>query len=128
MQSIILLFANLMLVLIDCAEGFICLCSKSLFDIRQGDPAIINLLNVLKDSFVIYLQAYNCAFTLQFILYWFPNVNPFIQPFYMLRVLTGPFILGVRKFLPPLFGFDLSFFVCTYIISLSIKFLTKFKF
>lgn len=128
MEIILGLFASLGLMILDCIEGFVPFCSKTLFTIRENDPAVINFLNILKDSLIVYLQGYNLFFTLQFVLYWFPNVNPFIQPFYIVRVVTNPFLEFVRKRLPPLFGFDLSFLVCSSILTYSINFLTKFKF
>jgi uncharacterized protein YggT (Ycf19 family) len=92
------------------------------------DPAIINLLNFCKDCLVIYLEGYNLMFTLRFILFWFPNVNPFVAPYYIVRVLTQPFIEWVEKRLPRVFGLDLSFLVCSIALGMSINYLTNFKF
>jgi uncharacterized protein YggT (Ycf19 family) len=92
------------------------------------DPAIINILNFSKDCLLIYLQGYNLIFTLRFILAWFPNINPFVAPFYIVRVLTQPFIDWVEKRLPRVFGIDLSFLVCSVALGMSINYLSNFKF
>jgi uncharacterized protein YggT (Ycf19 family) len=92
------------------------------------DPAVINLLSFCKDCLVIYLQGYDLIFTLRFILAWFPNINPFVAPYYIIWVLTQPFIEWVGKRLPRVFGIDLSFLVCSLILSMSTNYLTNFKF
>jgi uncharacterized protein YggT (Ycf19 family) len=115
-------------VVLNWVEAFLNIFDNTLFTIRSSDPAIINLLNYLKDGFVIYLQAFNTMFTLRFVLMWFPTLNPFIQPYYIVRVITEPPIEWVRKRIPPLLGMDFSFLICSYAISYGIKYLTLFKF
>jgi uncharacterized protein YggT (Ycf19 family) len=92
------------------------------------DPAMINLLYFCKDCLLIYLQGYNLIFTLRFILAWFPNINPFVAPYYIVRVLTQPFIDWVEKRLPRVFGIDFSFLVCSVALGMSINYLTNLKF
>lgn len=128
MESIIVLFANLVLMILNCIQSLAALYPKTLLSIRQSDPAIINLLNVIKDCTLVYLEGFNFMFTLRFILMWFPNVNPFIQPFYIVHVVTQPFYEHFQKWVPRLFGIDFSFLVCSYAITYTINFLTKLKF
>ena len=94
---------------------------------KEDIPHAINLLNITKDCLVIYLQIYNTFFLLRFILLWFPNINPFIQPYYIIRVFTQPFLDFIEERLPKLFGLDLSFLVCSISIQVTINFLKNLK-
>jgi uncharacterized protein YggT (Ycf19 family) len=92
------------------------------------DPATIDFLNYCKDCLLIYLKGYELMFTLRFVLIWFPNVNPFVAPAYIVRVVTQPFIGFIAKRLPHVFGLDLSFLVCSIILTFALYFLTHLKF
>ena len=87
-------------------------------------PVLVSILYFVRKCLVIYLRGYNIVFTLRFILAWFPNVNPYIAPYYIIRVLTQPYIDWIDKRLPRLFGLDLSFLVCSVILGLAIKYLS----
>jgi YggT family protein len=39
---------------------------------------------------------------------WFPNFNPFVQPFYLLAKITDPYLRLFRGLMPTVFGVDLS--------------------
>ena len=96
--------------------------------IRSSDPIVAETANILKDAIVLYLGGFNTAMTLRFLLMWFPNINPFIQPYYIIRVITEPKIEWVRKRIPKIFGMDLSFLVLSYAITYAVKYLTMFRF
>ena len=128
MESILLFLAQPFFLLFNLLFNFRVFFSTTLLNLKEDMPAMIVVLNFLKDCLLIYLQGYNLLFTLRFILYWFPNINPFVAPYYIVRVLTQPFIDKVEKRLPRIFGIDFSFLVCSFAISMSINFLTKFKF
>ena len=117
-QPFFLIFNSLINLKVFFSTGFL----------NLNDPTIINLLNFSKDCLLIYLQGYNLIFTLRFILAWFPNINPFVPPYYIVRVLTQPFIEWVEKRLPRVFGIDLSFLVCSIALGMSINYLTNFRF
>jgi uncharacterized protein YggT (Ycf19 family) len=59
---------------------------------------------------------------------WFPNINPFIAPYYAVRVATQPYIDFVAKRIPRLFGQDVSFFVCSFMLNYVLENLSRLKF
>ena len=128
MESILLFLAQPFFLFFNFVFNCKDLFSTTLLHWKEDMPAIIVVLNFFKDCLLIYLQGYNLLFTLRFILLWFPNINPFVAPYYIVRVLTQPFIGWVGEKLPKLFGLDLSFLVCSVIISNAIDYLSKFKF
>jgi uncharacterized protein YggT (Ycf19 family) len=85
-------------------------------------------LNFCKDCLLIYLHGFNLFFTLRFVLAWFPNINPFVQPYYIVRVITQPYIGFVAKRIPRLFGVDISFLACSLILSQVMDSLSRLKF
>lgn len=91
------------------------------------NPDFVDFLRFSKDSLLIWLEAFNFAFTLRFTLMWFPNINPFIQPYYIVRVITEPYLGFVQKRLPRLFGVDVSFLVCSLLLGQFIDFLRTIK-
>lgn len=128
MESILLFLAQPFFLFFDLLINLKIFFSTGFVSLKQDVPAIINILNFLKDCLLIYLQGYNLIFTLRFILAWFPNINPFVAPYYIIRVLTQPFIDWVEKRLPRVFGIDLSFLVCSVALGMSINYLSTFKF
>lgn len=96
--------------------------------LKTDYPIIIDILNYIVENLVIILRCFNTIFTLRFMLAWFPNVNPFIAPYYAVRVATQPFIDFVAKRIPKIFGQDISFFVCSFILSYALENLPKMKF
>lgn len=128
MENILLFFAQPFFLIFDLIVNFKVLFLTGFSNLKQDVPETINILNFAKDCFLIYLQGYNLIFTLRFVLAWFPNINPFVAPYYIVRVLTQPFIDWVEKRLPRVFGIDLSFLVCSVALSMSINYLTTFKF
>ena len=128
MESILLFLAQPFFLFFNLLINLKIFFSTGFVSLKEDVPAIINILNFLKDCLLIYLQGYNLIFTLRFILAWFPNINPFGAPFYIIRVLTQPFIDWVEKRLPRVFGIDLSFLVCSVALGMSINYLSTFKF
>jgi uncharacterized protein YggT (Ycf19 family) len=128
MESILLFLAQPFFLFFNLLINLKIFFSTGFVSLKEDVPAIINILNFLKDCLLIYLQGYNLIFTLRFILLWFPNINPFVAPYYIIRVLTQPFIDWVEKRLPRVFGIDLSFLVCSLALGMSINYLSTFKF
>lgn len=128
MESILLFLAQPFLLFFNLVFNFRVFFSTTLLNLKEDMPAMIVVLNFLKDCLLIYLQGYNLVFTLRFVLAWFPNINPFVAPYYIVRVLTQPIIDWVEKRLPRIFGIDLSFLVCSFALSMSINYLSTFKF
>lgn len=128
MESILLFLAQPFFLFFNLLVNFKVFLSSGFLNLKNDVPAIINILNFSKDCLLIYLQGYNLIFTLRFILAWFPNINPFVAPYYIVRVLTQPFIDWVEKRLPRVFGIDLSFLVCSVALGMSINYLSTVKF
>lgn len=96
--------------------------------LKTDFPIIIDILNYMMENLVILLRCFNAIFTLRFVLAWFPNVNPFIAPYYAVRVATQPYIDFVAKRIPKIFGQDISFFVCSFILTYALENLPKIRF
>ena len=63
---------------------------------------------LLLRSFVYFLKIYFLLLILRIILYWFPNVSFYDQPFYSLVRITDPYLRLFRGILPVFLGMDLS--------------------
>lgn len=101
---------------------------KNFLILKTDFPIIIDILNYIMENLVILLRCFNAIFTLRFVLAWFPNVNPFIAPYYAVRVATQPYIDFVAKRIPKIFGQDISFFVCSFILTYALENLPKIRF
>lgn len=128
MESILLFLAQPLFFIFNLFVHLKVFFSNNFSNLKEDVPGIINLLNISKECLLIYLQGYNLIFTLRFILGWFPNINPFVAPYYIVRVLTEPLLEWVGKRLPRVFGLDLSFLVCSIALSMTISYLSTFKF
>lgn len=63
---------------------------------------------LLLRSFVYFLKIYFLLIILRIILYWFPSVSLYDQPFYALVRVTDPYLQLFRGLLPVFLGMDLS--------------------
>lgn len=77
----------------------------------------ISSLIFLKEFLLLLLQSYELVFTAKFLLMWFPNINPFIAPYYILYVLTDPILRPLERYLPKVFGIDCSFMVASFLLN-----------
>jgi len=68
------------------------------------DTGLILLLR----SFVYFLKIYFIMLIMRIVLYWFPNVSFYDQPFYSLVRVTDPYLRLFRGILPIFLGMDLS--------------------
>lgn len=95
---------------------------------QQYPEQIFDFLNLIKDSFLVFLEKYTLVWNLRFILMWFPNINPYIQPFYTVVLATQPYLNFIRANLPTPFGWDLSFLVAGVLLEFLRSFLPKIQF
>jgi len=65
-------------------------------------------LLVLQESLLMFFRFYNLLLTFRLTMTWFPNFNPFVQPFYLLAKITDPYLRLFRGLMPTVFGVDLS--------------------
>lgn len=99
------------------------------FRVLKADyPIVIDLLNYILHNILLLLRLFNVFFTLRFMLAWFPNINPFIAPYYVVRVATQPYIDYVAKRIPYVFGQDVSFLVCSMLLNYALDVLPKIHF
>jgi len=124
MESIILFLAQPVFFILNLLINF----KIFYLQFKNDVPGIVNVLNFSKDVLLIYLQGLNFFFTLRFMLIWFPNINPFIAPFYIVRVITQPVLDPVEKRLPKIFGMDFSFLLCSLAINIAINKLSTYTF
>lgn len=124
MESIILFLAQPVFFILNLLINF----KIFYLQFKNDVPGIVNVLNFSKDILLIYLQGLNFFFTLRFMLIWFPNINPFIAPFYLVRVITQPILDPVEKRLPKIFGMDFSFFLCSLALNIAINKLSTYTF
>ena len=82
----------------------------------------------LRDFLLIMVNSYEIVFTCKFLLIWFPNINPFIAPYYVIYVLTEPLLRPLQKYLPKIFGLDFSFLIASFILNWSAQYLRSLKF
>lgn len=96
--------------------------------LKADYPIVIDLLNYILHNILLLLRLFNVFFTLRFMLAWFPNINPFIAPYYVVRVATQPYIDYVAKRIPYVFGQDVSFLVCSILLNYALDVLPKIHF
>ncbi len=82
----------------------------------------------MRDFLLLLAKTYEIVFTCKFLLMWFPNINPFIAPYYVIYVLTDPLLRPIQKYLPKIFGLDLSFLVASLLLNWFVQYLTALKF
>jgi uncharacterized protein YggT (Ycf19 family) len=128
MQNILNLVIDGLLVAIEILERL----ENLIFDIyailKSDYPIVLELLNDLVELVVTLLRGFNVLFTMRFMLAWFPNINPFIPPYYLIRVATQPYLDFIAKRVPRIFGQDISFFVCSFILNYVLENLPRLKF
>ncbi len=72
------------------------------------DSLLSQTLTILQDSALMFFKWYNLLITLRLTMTWFPNFNPFVQPFYLLARFTDPYLRLFRGLIPSIFGVDVS--------------------
>jgi uncharacterized protein YggT (Ycf19 family) len=104
-------------------------CFLNEFRILKADyPIVIDILNYILQNVLLLLRLFNVFFTFRFMLAWFPNINPFIAPYYVVRVATQPYIDYVAERIPYVFGQDVSFLVCSILLNYALDVLPKIHF
>merc|ERR550537_1164618 len=69
-------------------------------------------------------KIYMALLVLRITIMWFPNINPYRQPFYSMIQLTDPYLNLFRGWMPPIFGIDLSVILAFVVIQAVIDTLT----
>mmetsp|Transcript_35991 Transcript_35991/g.99183 ORF Transcript_35991/g.99183 Transcript_35991/m.99183 type:complete len:222 (-) Transcript_35991:174-839(-) len=71
-----------------------------------------------------FCKIYMAMLVLRITIMWFPNINPYRQPFYSMIQLTDPYLNLFRGWMPPIFGIDLSVILAFVVIQAVIDTLT----
>mmetsp|Transcript_43977 Transcript_43977/g.80356 ORF Transcript_43977/g.80356 Transcript_43977/m.80356 type:complete len:215 (+) Transcript_43977:85-729(+) len=75
-------------------------------------------------SMLNFAKIYMALMVLRITIMWFPNLNPYRQPFYAMMQLTDPYLNLFRGWMPPIFGMDLSAILAFAILQALIDVLT----
>jgi YggT family protein len=65
-------------------------------------------LIVSQEVLLLLLKYFSFSLTLRLTITWFPNFNPFVQPFYTLTKITDPYLRIFRGLVPSFLGVDIS--------------------
>mmetsp|Transcript_24099 Transcript_24099/g.53400 ORF Transcript_24099/g.53400 Transcript_24099/m.53400 type:complete len:109 (-) Transcript_24099:115-441(-) len=79
---------------------------------------------MLRLSVLNFCKIYVAMLVLRITIMWFPNINPYRQPFYSMIQLTDPYLNLFRGWMPPIFGIDLSVILAFVVIQAVIDTLT----
>mmetsp|Transcript_24170 Transcript_24170/g.43237 ORF Transcript_24170/g.43237 Transcript_24170/m.43237 type:complete len:226 (+) Transcript_24170:143-820(+) len=79
---------------------------------------------MLRLSSLNFCKIYMAMLVLRITIMWFPNINPYRQPFYSMIQLTDPYLNLFRGWMPPIFGIDLSVILAFVVIQAVIDTLT----
>lgn len=83
-----------------------------------------NVALMLRLSTLNFCKIYMAMLVLRITIMWFPNINPYRQPFYSMIQLTDPYLNLFRGWMPPIFGIDLSVILAFVVIQAVIDTLT----
>uniref|UniRef100_A0A7S4R5L4 Uncharacterized protein n=1 Tax=Alexandrium monilatum TaxID=311494 RepID=A0A7S4R5L4_9DINO len=98
--------------------------------VAAGLPAALkafsesNVALMLRLSTLYFCKIYMAMLVLRITIMWFPNINPYRQPFYSMIQLTDPYLNLFRGWMPPIFGIDLSVILAFVVIQAGIDTLT----
>ena len=84
----------------------------------------IGLLLLLNAS-VYFLKIYFLMLVARILLYWFPNISFYDQPFYSLVRVTDPYLRLFRNILPIFLGMDLSPLLAFLLIQIAMEAIPK---
>ncbi len=126
METILLIIAQPFFFLFFLFIEFKLFLSTNFMNVK--DPAVINLLNLLKDCLLVYVRGLNFMFLLRFMLFWFPNINPYVAPYYIVLATTDPLLDRVSSYIPKLFNLDFSYIILTLGLNWLQDYLAKFSF
>merc|ERR1719223_356396 len=83
-----------------------------------------NVAFMLRLSTLNFCKIYLAMLVFRITIMWFPNVNPYRQPFYSMIQLTDPYLNLFRGWMPPIFGVALSVILAFVVIQAVIDTLT----
>ncbi len=96
--------------------------------LNQTSPDVIKGLHFLRDITVIYINLFEIFLLLRMCLFWFPNINPYVHPYYSILLITDRPLRFLKKKLPVIFGIDPSFILLSMGLSSLAKYLAELSF
>lgn len=78
----------------------------------------MNFTNIASNSLGILLGVMTFLFIFRIVLTWYPNINLNSLPFNLISWPTEPFLIPMRKVIPPLGGVDISPIIWVGIVTL----------
>jgi uncharacterized protein YggT (Ycf19 family) len=127
MENIFLLLASPFMLIFELIRTCLLIGLGNFINFLQLYLSTSSLL-FMRDFLLLMLNSYQAVFVCKFLLLWFPNINPFIAPYYVIYVLTDPIIRPLEKFLPKIFGLDFSFLVASLLLDWSVQYLKALNF
>jgi YggT family protein len=82
-------------------------------------------LLLLLSAVVYFLKIYFLMLIARILLYWFPNISFYDQPFYSLVRVTDPYLRLFRNILPIFLGMDLSPLLAFLLIQIAMEAIPK---
>ena len=101
---------------------------ESIQNLDKTSPDLVEALRFLKLALTTYINILYVFYLVRLVLFWFPNYNPYLPPFYTVMVMTQPLLTLLDKALPNVFGMNFSFFIVTVLLTLSIRGLDNLDF
>jgi len=92
-----------------------------------NNPSVSQTIMLLSEAFLTFLKIYNLLITIRLTIAWFPNFNPYTQPFALLIKFIDPYLRLFRGILPSVFGIDFSPLLSILWIQALTEFFTNFK-
>lgn len=100
----------------------------SIRDLNETSPNLVEALRFLKVALSVYLNIFYLFYMLRLVIYWFPNLNPYNPPLYIVLLVTQPPLTLLEKALPRVFNIDFSYIIITLSLTAFIKVLDNFYF
>jgi uncharacterized protein YggT (Ycf19 family) len=91
-------------------------------------PGFTSTINFTLRILYYFVRLLTLIIMLRFTLWWFPNINPYIQPFYIITYTTAPLFDWVDKIFPKVFGFDPSLIVVSTALEHLLRYLDTLRF
>lgn len=95
---------------------------------KEKFPESVLFLNLSRETLLMFLKGYQLVLLLEFLISYFPGINPYIAPFYLVKVLIDPALDLIKKVIPHVLGFDLSFITLSLAVDYLLRNLSTLKF
>lgn len=91
-------------------------------------PGLISAVNFTLRVLYYFVRLTTIIIMLRFTLWWFPNINPYIQPFYIITYTTAPLFDWLDRVFPKVFGFDPSLILVSTALEHIVRYLDGLRF